>query len=50
LLQQAGVPPASPLLRQLDVDRHAALQQLQLELQRWKTRRFSRQWRICLEL
>ena len=50
LLQQAGVPPASPLLRQLDVERRAAVQQLQLELRRWKERAFSRQWRTSLEL
>ena len=50
LLRQAGVPAASPLLRQLDVERRAAVQQLQLELRRWKTAAFSRQWRVRLEL
>ncbi len=50
LLQQAGVPAASPLLRQLDVERRAAVHDLQLELQRWKARGFSRQWRVSLEL
>jgi CHAD domain-containing protein len=50
LLRQAGVPPASPLLRQLDVERRAAVQELQLELHRWKERAFSRQWRVRLEL
>jgi CHAD domain-containing protein len=50
LLQQAGVPAASPLLRQLDVERRAAVRELQLELQRWKARGFSREWRVRLEL
>jgi len=50
LLRQAGVPAASPLVRQLDVERRAAVQELQLELQRWKTSRFSRYWRVQLEL
>jgi CHAD domain-containing protein len=50
LLQQAGVPAASPLVRQLDVERRAAVQDLQLELHRWRERGFSRQWRVRLEL
>ena len=50
LLQQAGVPPASPLLRQLDVERRAAVRDLQSELHRWRERGFSRQWRVQLEL
>lgn len=50
LLQQAGVPAASPLLRQLDVERRAAVQELQLELHRWRERAFSRQWRVQLEI
>jgi CHAD domain-containing protein len=50
LLRQAGVPAASPLLRQLDVERNAAVRELRLELQRWKTSGFSRQWRVRLEL
>jgi CHAD domain-containing protein len=50
LLQQAGVPATSPLLRQLDVERRAAVRELQLELRRWRVSRFSSQWRVQLEL
>jgi CHAD domain-containing protein len=50
LLRQAGVPSASPLLRQLGVERNAAVRELQLELRRWRERGFSRQWRVQLEL
>jgi CHAD domain-containing protein len=50
LLQQAGVPAASPLVRQLDVERRAAVDELRLELHRWRERGFSRQWRTQLEL
>ena len=35
----------SPLVRQLDAERRAADRELQRELQRWKARGFSRQWR-----
>jgi CHAD domain-containing protein len=50
LLQEAGVPPASPLVRQLDAERRAASQELRRELLRWKARGFSRRWRVRLEL
>lgn len=50
LLHQAGVPAGSPLLRQLDVERRAAVRELQLELHRWKASGFSRRWRVSLEL
>ena len=50
LLQQAGVPAASPLLRQLEGERRAAVQELRLELDRWRQSRFSRQWRVQLEI
>jgi CHAD domain-containing protein len=50
LLKQAGVAADSPLVRQLDEERRAAARELQLELQRWKARGFSRQWRTRLEL
>jgi CHAD domain-containing protein len=50
LLRQAGVPAASPLVRQLDLERRAAVQKLQLELRRWRERAFSRRWRVQLEL
>jgi CHAD domain-containing protein len=50
LLQKAGVPPASPLLRQLAQERRAADRELRRELLRWKQRGFSRRWRARLEL
>jgi CHAD domain-containing protein len=50
LLQKAGVPPASPLLRQLDAERRTADRELRRELLRWKQRAFSRRWRVRLEL
>lgn len=50
LLHQAGVPAASPLVQQLDLERRAAVQELQLELHRWRERAFSRHWRVQLEL
>jgi hypothetical protein len=50
LLQKAGVPPASPLLRQLGEERRAAARELRRELLRWKQRGFSRRWRVRLEL
>ena len=39
LLQQAGLPAASPLLRQLDLERRDAVRELQLELRRWRAAR-----------
>jgi CHAD domain-containing protein len=50
LLEMAGVPPGSPLVRQLDAERRAAGRDLRRELRRWKKRGFSRQWRARLEL
>jgi CHAD domain-containing protein len=50
LLGEAGVPTGSPLLRRLDVERRAAVRELQLELRRWKASGFSRRWRASLEL
>ena len=50
LLRKAGVPPASPLLRQLDEERRAADRELRRELLRWKQRGFSRRWRVRLEV
>jgi CHAD domain-containing protein len=50
LLKQAGVRVTAPLVRQLRGKRRAAAQELQLELQGWKVRSVSRQWRTRLEL
>ena len=50
LLQTAGVPAASPLLRKLDEERRAAAGELGRELRSWKERGFSRRWRVRLEL
>ena len=50
LLAQAGVPPSSPLVRQLDEERRAAGRELRRELRSWKERGLSRQWRARLEL
>ena len=50
LLEEAGVPPASPLVRQLDAERRAAQRALRRELLGWKARGFSRRWKVRLEL
>jgi CHAD domain-containing protein len=50
LLEEAGVPPASPLVRQLDAERREASLALRRELRRWKARGFSQRWRVRLEL
>jgi CHAD domain-containing protein len=50
LLEKAGVPAASPLVRQLDRERRAADEEMRRELRRWKARGFWRQWRAQLEL
>ena len=50
LLEKAGVPAASALVRQLDAERRAADEELRRELRRWKDRGFRRQWRARLEL
>ena len=50
LLETAGVPAASPLVRRLDEERRAANRELRRELRRWKDRGFRRQWRARLEL
>ena len=50
LLQKAGVPPTSALVRQLDQERRAAERELRRDLLRWKQRGFSRRWRVRLEL
>ena len=50
LLEKAGVPPASPLVRRLDQERRAADEELRRELRRWKAGGFRRQWSARLEL
>jgi CHAD domain-containing protein len=50
LLEKAGVPAASPLVRQLDAERRAAHRALRRELLRRKARGFSRRWRVRLEV
>jgi CHAD domain-containing protein len=50
LLEQAGLPAASPLVRRLGEERRAADRELRRELLRWKDRGFRRQWRVRLEL
>jgi CHAD domain-containing protein len=50
LLEKAGVPAASALVRQLDAERRAADEELRRELRRWKDRGFRRQCWVRLEL
>ena len=50
LLEKAGVPAASPLVRQLDEERRTADGKLRRELRRWKKDGFSRRWSVRLEL
>ena len=50
LLEKAGVPAASALVRQLDAERRAADEELRRELRRWKKDGFSRRWSVRLEL
>jgi CHAD domain-containing protein len=50
LLEKAGVPAASALVRQLDAERRAADEELRRKLRRWKDRGFQRQWQARLEL
>src|ERR1035441_899436 len=50
LLEMAGVPAASPLVRQLDEERRAADGELRRELRRWKKDGLSRRWSVRLEL
>lgn len=50
LVEKAGVPADSLLVRQLDEERRAANLELKRELRRWKAAGFSRQWRERLEV
>jgi CHAD domain-containing protein len=48
LLAKAGFPPTSIVVRRLNLDRHEALQELMMQLRRWKGRGTSRKWRAQL--
>jgi CHAD domain-containing protein len=50
LLAEAGVPPASPLLRQLAAERAVACLKLKQKLQRSKAAGLSRTWQARLEV
>ena len=50
LLEEAGVSPGSPLVRQLEAERRAASLELRRELRRWKQRAFPQRWRVRLGL
>ena len=50
LLEKAGVPADSPLVRQLHDERRTADGELRRELRRWKKGGFSRRWGVRLEL
>jgi CHAD domain-containing protein len=50
LLRKAGVAATAPLVRRLGAERRAAARELQVQLQGWKPRGFTRQWRNRLEL
>jgi CHAD domain-containing protein len=50
LLTEAGLRVSAPLVRRLQAERRAAARELELELQEWKARRFTRVWRKRLEL
>ena len=50
LLGQAGLPPGSAIVKRLAVERLQAREALALEIRRWQSGDFSRQWRSRLEL
>ena len=50
LLRKAGMAATAPLVRRLGAERRAAARELQMQLQDWKPRGFTRQWRNRLEL
>jgi CHAD domain-containing protein len=50
LLEKAGVPATSPLVRQLDEERRAADRKLRRKLRCWNDGGFSRRWSVRLEL
>ncbi len=50
LLGQAGLAPGSAMVKRLAVERLQAREALALEIRRWQSGDFSRQWRGKLEL
>ena len=50
LLKEAGVSPRAAIVGRLSKERAAATHELLHEIQRWKSRNFSRKWRARLEL
>ena len=45
VLAKAGFPPGSIVVRRLNLERHEALQELMVQLNRWRGRGTSRKWR-----
>jgi len=50
LVARAGVAPRSAMVAQLAAQRRKAGRELLLEIRRWKSRDYARQWRTRLEL
>ena len=50
LLAASGISPEAAIMTQLQAERRQAGQALVLEVRRWKSRGFSRKWRIRLAL
>jgi CHAD domain-containing protein len=50
LVEKAGLPPESPLVRQLEGDRAGAQRELVVELRRWKGSAVSVKWKSQLGL
>jgi CHAD domain-containing protein len=50
LLAKAGIPLGAAVVRRMDADRRKAVKELRSELERWKSRSFSRKWRADLGL
>jgi CHAD domain-containing protein len=50
LLAASGISPEAAIMTQLQAERRQAGQALVLEVRRWKSRGFSRKWRIRLGL
>jgi CHAD domain-containing protein len=50
LLREAGLPEQAPAIQHLIVQRKEMARQLAQKLERWKRRKFPREWRDALEL
>jgi CHAD domain-containing protein len=50
LVLKAGLPPGSPVIRQLELERGKAERQLRAELRAWKGNAVSRNWKAQLGL